>query len=125
MKPYLTLVVSETQTRVSMFMGEDEILRANLPPLSKVRHRRAATTLLEGLSLWTEARVCVALSVGNLESCFAFNLTDELGVGARSIFYVVEVVEKIGKRAARIRGVAEFPKTQLSLSELPEVSNER
>ena len=115
MKPHVILVPSKTRTRVSMFLGQDEILRANLPPLSKVRHRAAVTTFLEALSLWTDAHVYVALSADASADCFSFNLTNEMDVGARSVFYTVEVVPK-RKRGVRLRRAAEFPDArQLSL----------
>lgn len=91
-----------------MFLGQHEVLRANLPPLSQVRQRRAVTTLLEALSLWMDARIGVALSAADWESCFSFALTDEFGVGSRSVFYAIEVVESRTRRPARIR-VDELP----------------
>jgi hypothetical protein len=82
-----------------------------------MRQERAVTTLLQGLSLWLDERLCVALSAAWSESYFRCDLTDEMGVGARSVFYVVEVVGQQGhQRGARIRGLGEFQAVrQLSL----------
>lgn len=107
MKPYVALEASPRRTRVSMFLNGKEVLKANLPPLSKVLHHRAATTFLEALSLWMDAPVYVALSAGDLGNCFVFDLTDELGMGTRSVFYTVEVVPVTAKRPIRIQGVAD------------------
>jgi len=107
---YVRLTPSKRRTRVEVRMTSGKaLLRASLPPLTEVRHHRAVTTLLEALSLWLDERVCVALCVGERASCFAFGLTDELGGGARSVFYAVEVV---GPERRRRRAGAEI---QLSL----------
>ena len=107
---YVRLTPSKRRTRVEVRMTSGKpLLRASLPPLTEVRHHRAVTTLLEALSLWLDERVCVALSAGERASCFAFGLTDELGIGARSVFYAVEVVGR--QRRRRAAG----PELQLSL----------
>jgi hypothetical protein len=72
--------------------GPDELLRAVLPPPSQVRHERAATTLIEGLSMWLDTSLQVALCAGAEEASFCLGLTDEMGLGARRVFYSVEVV---------------------------------
>src|SRR5215813_14002192 len=61
-----TAVLSPTAkwTRLLVSHGPDELLRAILPPPAQVRHRYAAATLLEGLSLWLDTRLAVVLSVG-------------------------------------------------------------
>jgi hypothetical protein len=97
-------------TRLLVSHGPDELLRAILPPPSQVRHERAATTLLEGLSLWLDTRLAVVLSVDAREAGFCLGLTDELGVGAQSVFYRVEVTERgrRRRRGTRIQGVGDF-----------------
>ena len=91
MKPLVKLVSSATRTRVVMTRGPERLLRANLPPLSQVKHERAVTSLLDALSMWVDEALCVALSAADLESCFRLGLTDEMYAGARSVFYAVEV----------------------------------
>lgn len=97
-------------TRLLVSHGPDELLRAILPPPSQVRHERAAITLLEGLSLWLDTRLAVVLSVDAREAGFCLGLTDELGVGAQSVFYRVEVTERgrRRRRGTRIQGVGDF-----------------
>jgi len=97
-------------TRLLVSQGPDELLRAILPPPSQVRHERAASTLLEGLSLWLDRRLAVALSVDAREAGFCLGLTDELGLGVQSVFYRVEVAERDRRRrrGTRIRGVGDF-----------------
>jgi len=97
-------------TRLLVSHGPDELLRAILPPPSQVRHERAVTTLLEGLSLWLDTRLAVVLSVDAREAGFCLGLTDELGVGAQSVFYRVEVTERgrRRRRGTRIQGVGDF-----------------
>ena len=107
---WVALVPSETRTRLLVMRGQDEVLRAELPPLSKVAHENAVKRLLEGLSLWLDQRVCVALSVRERDvDSFRLDLVDELGAGARSLYYAVEpVVSPVLARPRRLRGVGDF-----------------
>jgi hypothetical protein len=100
MEALLTLAPTPRGTRLLLTRGRDTLLKGYLPPLNKLLHPRAAATLLEALSLWVDERLCVALYAENLESCFRCGLTDELGVGARSLFYAVEV---LAPRRPRVR----------------------
>lgn len=102
-----------------MTRGRDTLLKGQLPPLEKVLHERAATALLEALSLWVDERLCVALYAENSESCFRFGLADELGVGARSVFYAVEVLAPRHRVARRPRETAR-PDEQLKLLAKPD-----
>jgi hypothetical protein len=107
---WIALVPSETKTRLLVMKGQDEVLRAELPPLSKVAHENAVKRVLEGLSLWLDQRVCVALSVREQDvDLFRLDLVDELGAGARSIYYAVEPIPP-GRlpRPRRLRGVGDF-----------------
>ena len=89
--------------------GPDELLRALLPPPSRVRHERAAITFLEGLALWLDAKLHVVLSVGAKEAGFCLGLTDEMGVGIRSVYFDVEVLDRAQRRRGqRIRGIGDF-----------------
>jgi hypothetical protein len=80
--------------------------RILLPPPTHVRNERAAAVLLEGISLWLDEKLHVALSVneGKGGCC--------LGIyrGVRSLFYDVDVVQGSGRRrrGTRIRGVGDF-----------------
>ena len=97
-------------TRVLVRHGPDELLRAILPPPSQVRHVRAAATFLEGLSLWLDTTLPVVLSVDARAAGACLGLTDELGIGARAVFYRVDVVERARRRrrGTRIQGVGDF-----------------
>jgi len=114
MKTWVLMTATPKRTRVVVSMEDAVVLRANLPPLSTVRNARAATTLLEALSLWADERLCVALSAENLESCFRCALTDEMGLGARSVYYAVEPVKHEPRRRSRRASDAAKPR-QLAL----------
>jgi hypothetical protein len=105
---WLALAPKETGTRLLLMRGQDELLRAALPPFREVRHEQGVTKLLEGLSLWLDQRLCVALSAVDPEHFFRLNLTDELGVGARSLYYAVEPVASAVRRGRRVRGLGDF-----------------
>lgn len=119
--PLVTLASRASRTRLLVTVGEDEVLRARLPRLEQVRHEQAVKRLLEGLSLWLDQRLCVALSADEWEDYWRLDLTDELGVGARSVYYAVEVVERHRRyRGTRIRGIGDFREVhQLALLARP------
>ncbi len=107
----LLLSPSSKWTKVLLTHGPDELLKALLPPPSQVRHERAAMTLIEGLSLWLDTTVPVALSVAAADAGFCLGLTDEMGMGMRSVFYRVDVTEPADvrrRRGIRIPGVGDF-----------------
>ena len=101
MKSWVLVTATSKRTRLVVTMGEKVVLRASLPPLSTVRNARAATTLLEALSLWADERLCVALCAENLDTCFRCDLADEMGLGARSVYYAVELVKHEPRRRSR------------------------
>lgn len=98
MKTWVALNSTSKRTRVVVTLRDVVVLRASLPPLATVRHTTAVTTLLEALSLWTDERLCVALSAGSLDDCFRCALADEMGVGARSVYYAVELMKRASRR---------------------------
>lgn len=106
----VVIVPSATRTRVLVTEGSDELLRAVLPSPSQLRHERGTTTFLEGLALWLDAKLHVVLSVDAKEAGFCLGLTDEMGVGVRSLFFDVEVRDRRVRRrpGRRIRGIGDF-----------------
>jgi hypothetical protein len=106
----VVLSPSVTRTRVLVTGGPDELLRACLPPPSRVRRECAMPTFLEGLAMLLDRSVRVVLSVDAREAGFCLGLTDELGLGQRSLYYDVEVVSRHvrRRRGSRIRGVGDF-----------------
>lgn len=104
------LAPSETWTRVLVTYGPDEVLRAILPAPAQMRHERAAQTFLEALSLWLDVSLPVVLCADAREASFCLGLADELGVGLRSVFYRVEVVQAGARqrRGRRLRGIGDF-----------------
>jgi hypothetical protein len=104
------MVPSSTRTRVLVSHGVDELLRAILPPPSAVHHERAAISFLQGLSLWLDAKLHVVLSVDEQEAGFCLGLTDEMGIGLRSVYFDVEVHDRRARRrrGQRIRGIGDF-----------------
>jgi hypothetical protein len=85
---------STTRTRVLVTEGPDELLRAVLPSPSQLQYERAVVTFLESLALWLNAKLHVVLSVDAKEAGCCLGLTDELGVGVRSLFFDVEVRDR-------------------------------
>lgn len=107
----VAMMPSATRTRVLVSQGPDELLRAVLPPPTSVRHEQAAIRLLEGLALWLDAKLHVVLCVDAKEAGFCLGLTDEMGLGARSLYFDVEVRSRGSRRrrrGQRIRGLGDF-----------------
>lgn len=105
MKSYrMTISPTRKSTRLLLKQGKDELLRAVLPPAVR---ETAAARLLEGLSLWLDTRLCVALCVGESAASSCLGLTDEDGVGTRGWFYDAEVIvppKRRPRRTHRSRG---------------------
>jgi hypothetical protein len=91
-RPCCVIRPSREQTRLLLRWGSRELLRAALPPPG-VAHPRAASTLLEGLSLWTGHPLCVVLCADARGNSSALGLCDGFGFGNDCVHYSVEVVE--------------------------------
>lgn len=74
-----------------------KLLRATLPPPATFWSGRPAKALLESLAIWLDAPLRVAFTADDPAAGFSLELTDELGIGKRTVFY--EVVS--GRRGSR------------------------
>jgi hypothetical protein len=106
----VVLIPSAARTRVLVTAGPDELLRAILPSPSQLQYERATIKFLESLALWLNAKLHVVLSVDTREAGCCLGLTDELGLGVRSLFFEIEVRDRRARRrrGQRIRGIADF-----------------
>jgi len=107
MDTYKVVISPSTKwTRILVSHGPDEMLRAILPSPSETRNDRAAAVLLEGIALWLDTKLRVALSVRAGEAGYCLGLFP----GVRSLFYEVAVVEAGARRrrGTRIQGVGDF-----------------
>src|SRR5215207_1825574 len=106
----VVLIPSAARTRVLVTAGPDELLRAILPSPSAVQYERATISFLESLALWLNAKLHVVLSVDAREAGCCLGLTDELGVGVRSLYFEVEVRDRRARRrrGQRIGGIGDF-----------------
>jgi len=122
MDSYQVIVSSSSKwTRLLLSHGADEFVRAILPPASQVRHERAMPTLLEGMSMLLDSPLCVVLSAADEDFGYRLGLTDEMGLGLRSLFYRVEVTERVHRRrrGRRISGIGDFGDLRQQLRLLP------
>ena len=106
----VVMIPSSARTRVLVTAGPDELLRAILPAPSQLQHERATLAFLESLALWLNAKLHVVLSVDAKEAGCCLGLTDEFGMGVRSLFFDVEVRDRRTRRrrGQRIRGIGDF-----------------
>lgn len=104
----MTLQPNALETRVLITRGPDDVLRAVLPPPSRM-HNRAAATLAEAMALWHQRQVSVVLYADVTEEQFAMALCDGLGFGVRNVHYDV-AVQRPGapRRGRRLGGKGDF-----------------
>jgi hypothetical protein len=101
MNTLVRLSAEPTQTRVLITQGCRDIAKAILPPTGSA-HPRATATLLEGLSLYMNERLCVVLSVDEWSaSSDSLGILDALGHGERSVFYEVAVAARLSRACRR------------------------
>src|SRR5262249_40602584 len=103
MRPRLLLKPTSDTTRILLTLGGEEMLRAVLPAAATT-HPRAAPALLEGLGLWLQRPLSVALVAAEWDSSSALGLSDGFGFGYQSIHYEVEVLDPSRRR----RGLGSF-----------------
>lgn len=114
----VTIAPERTRTRLLMTQGSDELMRAVLAAPTQT-HPRAATTLLEGLSLWCQRPLHVVLCVGETSDACSLELCDALGYGDTTAHYEVAIAFRgRRRRGIRLGGLGDFRELrQLSLEE--------
>jgi hypothetical protein len=97
MNPAITVAIAATfeETRLLATRGTREVLRARLMP-SSLAHRWAMPLLLEGLALWCQQPVRVVLYAESAALSSGSQLVDDLGFGRCTLFYEVELLERVG-----------------------------
>lgn len=101
MNTLVRLSAEPTQTRVLITRGQTDICKAILPA-SSCAHPRATATLLEGLSLFMNERLCVVLSVDEWSASLdSLGILDALGQGERSVFYEIAVAAHLPRGRRR------------------------
>lgn len=103
----VTLAPEATRVRLLAMGPEGEMMRAVLGPAATM-HRRAAATLLEGLSLWHQQSLSVVLYADAPDAGCAMGLFDALGFGERTLHYEVGIAVRNGRRPRRLGGLADF-----------------
>jgi hypothetical protein len=111
----LTIVVSEAQTRLLLTQGPDELMRAVLPPASRVRNESSGPQLLRGIASWLDKPLHIVLCADGEQSWSCLGLTDGLGCALNSLFYTVQVVDRGARRrrGRRLRGIGDFRQLHL------------
>jgi len=106
----VTVAATPYQTNLLVTCGKDELLRAILPGAPHLRNIEASSRLLQGLSLWLDQRLHVALFVDEPEGSLYLGLTDELGIGDETLYYKVKPIEFVDHKNRTLRGVGDFRK---------------
>jgi len=87
----VTIRVREGQTSLRVKEGPSERMIARLGSSERI-HRRALVTILEGLSLWFQTTLHVALIADGEQIESWTGLIDGLGFGLRTLHFEVEPV---------------------------------
>jgi hypothetical protein len=103
----VTLAPEAMRVRLLATGPEGEMMRAVLGPPATM-HRRAAATLLEGLSLWHQQPLSVVLYADAPDAGCAMGLFDALGFGERTLHYEVGIAVRGGRRPRRLGGLGDF-----------------
>lgn len=105
----VTIVPTRSETQILVTVGQDEVMKARLPPAMQI-HPRAAPMLLEALALWYQRRVHAVISVDADAVLSDLGLADGLGVAERTVHYEVLWVDRreLGHRGRRVRGLGDF-----------------
>jgi hypothetical protein len=111
----VTIKPNRLATRLLVTLGQDDVLKAMLPPPTHV-HPQAAATLLEAISLWfTRPLYAVLVADAQGTSC-ELGLCDGFGTGRKTSRFEVEVYDP----AHRHRPLGSFVDLrQLALRGLP------
>lgn len=107
MQPTMAFKLDRDRVRLVLVQGERELLRASLPPPAQHWSAQPAKALLEGLATWLDTSLRVVFAAADPADGWSLALTDELGVGCRTVFYEVVPVPERG-RLQRLRGVDDF-----------------
>ena len=109
MKSYTMLIsLRRSRTHLRLMEGQQLMLRASLPPPDRFWTRGPVKALLESLAIWLDTQIHVVLDADDKADGFTLELTDELGIGCRTLFYEVVAVEPKHGRPRRLRGVGDF-----------------
>ncbi len=97
------------RVRLVLMQGRHELLRASLPPPARFWSGKPAKALLESLAMWLDTSLRVVFAAGDPVDGWSLELTDELGIGCRTVFYeVVAAAPCKSGRPLRLRGVGDF-----------------
>jgi hypothetical protein len=99
----VTMRPTPISTRILVTQGEEDVLKAVLPP-PRQAHPRAAETLLEALALWFQRPLSVVLYADGEGASCALGLCDGFGFGRETVHFSVEVYDP----ARRCRGLGPF-----------------
>jgi len=115
----ITILPDPSQTRVLATTDGHEVLKAVLPPVESA-HPEAARTLLEGLALWQQRRLCVVLFADEQDTgSSALGLLDALGFGEQRLHFEVAVVPRTHRTPCRrIGGLGDFRELRRLMPEL-------
>jgi hypothetical protein len=106
MEVTMAFKLDRDRVRLVLMQGERELLRASLPPPAHFWSSKPVKALLESLAIWLDTRLRVVFAAAEPADGWSLELTDELGIGCRTVFY--EVVPVPARGRPRVRGDDDF-----------------
>jgi len=107
MEVTMAFKLDRDRVRLVLVQGERELLRASLPPPAHFWSSKPVKALLESLAIWLDTSLRVVFAAADPAGGWSLELTDELGIGCRTLFYEVVPVPTRG-RSQQLRGVDDF-----------------
>lgn len=98
--PSYTLLIKlrRAKTFLRLMADQEMVLRATLPPPAQFWTGKPIKALLESLAIWLDIQLHVVLDAADPADGFTLELTDETGIGLRTVFYDVRVLERPRRR---------------------------
>jgi hypothetical protein len=96
------------RVRLTLMSGDEELLRASLPPPAQFWTGKPVKALLESLAIWMDAQLRVVLDANDPADGWPLELTDEMGTGNHTLYYDVITVERRRRRSGRVRRLGSF-----------------
>jgi hypothetical protein len=92
-------MAQRASTKIEIQQQTKRVLKAQLPAVT-IADRQAARTLLQGLALWYQSRLCVVMCVDEQQRCLETQqLYEDIGGAEQTLYYEVVVVPRENRYA--------------------------
>jgi len=96
----VTIKATDREMRIRVVHRRQDLLVAQLGP-AMLGDPRALPQMLEGLAVWFQQRLCVAVYAASEAIASSTGLVDDLGCGLVTLHFIVDAEIGPGRRACR------------------------